>query len=152
MRLLSDLTGRARLYEVLRWLCVLPAAFLGDIVAQFVSGAAVQIAKSVGGGVLGDSTFTYSLGVFLYYVPRKSVFVIAGAKMAPRVQMATAIGLMVLGILISLMTHVVGQHLAGNRVGIVNYIHFLAESGGALCGMACILFHVWRKRQIERIA
>jgi hypothetical protein len=32
----SELTGRGRLIEVLSWLCVLPAASLGDMAAQFV--------------------------------------------------------------------------------------------------------------------
>jgi len=145
MRPFSELTGRGKLFEVLRWLCVLPTALLGDIVVQFVIGAVVQIASYGGWGGLGDSNIAYALGVFLYYVPRKSAFVIAGAKMAPRHQMATAIGLTVLGLLFSLMTHVVGQHLAGNRVGIVNYTHFVAESAGVLGGAAYILLQVWRK-------
>ncbi|MSR56636.1 MAG: hypothetical protein EXS05_03050 [Planctomycetaceae bacterium] len=59
--------------------------------------------------------------------------------MAPRRQMATAIVLTVLGLFVSLMTHVVGQHLAGNHVGIVNYTHLFAESAGVLGGAAYIL-------------
>ena len=58
--------------------------------------------------------------------------------MAPRHQIATAFGLTGLGIGWSLMTHVIVQHLAANRVGLVNYIHFSAESAGLLGGAACI--------------
>ena len=45
--------------------------------------------------------------------------------MAPRHQMAAAIGLTVLGLLFSLMTHVVGQHLGGTE-------RFLERSPGPL--------------------
>ena len=84
------------------------------------------------------------------YVPRTAAFVIAGAKMAPRHQRTTAIVLAVAVVCVSLMTHVVGQHLAGNRVGSVNYMHMLAESAGALVGAACICWHVWRNRRRQK--
>jgi hypothetical protein len=149
MKPFSELTGRGRLIEVLRWFCVLPAAVLGDIVAKVVVGAVVQIASYGGWGILGDSNIAYSLRVLLYYVPPKSAFVIAGAKMAPRHQRATAIVLTLLGLLFSLMTHVIGQRLAGDRVGIVNYTHLFAESAGVLGGAAYILLQVWRNRRTE---
>jgi hypothetical protein len=147
MRTFSELTRRGRLLEVLRWLCVLPVALLGDFVMQFIVGAVVQIASYGGWGDLGNSNIGYAFGIFLYYVPRKSAFVIAGAKMAPRHQIAAAIGLTVLGFLLSLMTHVVGQYLGGNRVGITNYMHFLAESVGVLGGATYIVLQAWRERR-----
>lgn len=140
----SELTGRARRIEVLRWLGVLPAALLGDFVVHFILGAVVHFA-SYGGWGTGGSNIAYVLSLFLYYVPRKSAFVIAGAKTAPRHQAPAAIVLTLLGLVLSLMIHVVGQHLAGNRVGIVNYTHFVAESAGVLGGAAYILWQVWRK-------
>ena len=147
MKAYSELTGLGRLIEVLRWLCVLPAAVLGDIALEIVVAAAVQIADYGGSGILDDSDVAYSLRLFLYYVPQKSAFVIAGAKMAPRYQRATAIALTVLGFLFSLMTHVIVQHLDGRRVGIANYTHLFAESAGVLGGAACILLEVGRNRR-----
>jgi hypothetical protein len=147
MKRFSELTGWGRLIEVLRWLCVLPAAVLGDIALEFVVEAAVQIARFGGWGNLVDSSSAYSLWMFLYLVPPKSAFVIAGAKMAPRYQRATAIVLTLLGFLFSLMTHVISQQLAGRRVGITNYTHLFAESAAALGGAAYIALEDRRSRR-----
>lgn len=138
----SELTGRARVIEILRWFCVLPAAVLGAFVAQFLLGAVVHVVSSGGWGSLGDSNIAYTLRLFLFYVPHNALFVIAGAKMAPRRQLGTAIVLAILGILFSLLTHVVGQLLRGGLVGTTNYAHFLAESAGALGGAGYILLQV----------
>jgi len=146
MKPFSELTGRGKLIEVLRWLCVLPAAVLGDIAAQFVVVAAFQVASFGGWGILGDSNIAYFLRVLLGYVPPKAAFVIAGAKMAPRYQRATAIMLALLGFLFSLMTHVISQRLAGRRIGVTNYTQLFAESAGVLGGAAYILLEVWRNR------
>jgi hypothetical protein len=149
MKPFSELTRRRKLSEVLRWLCVLPTAVLGRIVAQLILGAVVQVAHYGGWNNLGDSRIAYWLGVLLYYVPREMVFVIAGAMMSPRYQKTTATGLAALAVFLSLMTHVVGQHLTRNHVGLVNYTHFVAESAGALGGAAYILLQVWRNRRTE---
>jgi len=152
MKPFSGLTGRGRLIEVLRWLVVLPAAVLGGIAVEFVVASAVQIASYGGLGILGDSNIAYCLRVLLDYVPPKSAFVIAGAKMAPRYQRATAIVLTLLAFLFSLLTHVIAQRLAGRRLGIVNYRHLIAESAGALGGAAYIQLEVRRNRRTETTA
>jgi len=152
MKPISELTGRRRLIEVIRWLCVLPAAVLGDIAAEFVVETVAQIATYGGWGTLGDSSIAYSLRLLLFYVLPKSAFVMAGAKMAPRYQRATAVVLTFLGLLFSLMTHVIVQHLDGKRVGIVNYTHVLAESAGMLGGAAYILLQARRNRRAETAA
>jgi hypothetical protein len=54
--------------------------------------------------------------------------------------------LTVVGVCLSLMTHVAGQHLLGNRVGTANYTHFLVESAGLVCGAAYILWQDWKRR------
>jgi hypothetical protein len=143
----SESTRHEKLIEVSRWICVLPAAVLGNIVAQFVVGVVVQIAGHGEWDILGDSSVAYYLRFILYYMPRKMAFVLAGAKMAPRHQMTTGIFLAMLGILLSLITHVLGQHLVGNHVGLVNFTHFFAESTGALGGTACIFLQNWKKRR-----
>ena len=146
MRRISELTRNGKLIEALRWLCVLPAAVLGDSAVQFIVGAAAQIVGLGGSRSLSDSGIAYLLTLFLYYVPRKAVFVVAGATMAPRRRIATAIVLAVLGISLSLVIHVLGQHFAGNRVGLVNYTHFSLESAGILGGAAFIVFWDWSNR------
>jgi hypothetical protein len=143
----SELTGRGKLIEVLRWLCVLPAAVLVDNATQFAVDAAVQIASYVGLGILRDSIIVYFLSVLLDYVLPKSAFVVAGAKMAPRYQRATAIVLALLGFSFSLMTHVISQHLAGRRLGIHNYTHLFAETAGVLGGAAYMSLEFWRIRR-----
>jgi hypothetical protein len=153
MKPFSELSRRAKLIEVLRWLGVLPAALLADFAVLRIVGAVFAVAHLVGSGrwgTPGDSGIAYPLSVLLYYVPRQLAFVVAGAKVAPRHQTATAIVLTGLGIFVSLMTHVVGQHLAGNRVGTTNYTHFLAESAGLLSGAGCLLWRDWRKCRADR--
>jgi hypothetical protein len=147
MKPFSELTVAGKLVEVLRWLCVLPAAVFADIAAQFALDAAVRIARVYGLDILGESVIAYCLRLLLFYVSPKTALVIAGAKMAPRYQRATAIMLTLAGLLLSLTDHVVSQHLAGRRVGITHYTDLLAESAGVLCGAAYILFAVRRNRQ-----
>lgn len=127
----SELPRRSRRFEILRWLCVLPAAVLAQITVRYAVGAVAVLAGY--GGWRTDNEFSSSLfpGLFLAYALPAAAFVVAGAKTAPRHVAATAIGLALLGLLLSVMTHLAGQHLAGNRVGIVNYMHFFAESAGA---------------------
>jgi hypothetical protein len=142
MKPFSELTGRGRLVEVLRWLCVLPAAVLVHTALELVVEATVQIASFGGWGIFGDSNIAYLPRLFLFYVSPKAAFVIAGAKTAPRYQRATAIVLTLLGFLFSLLTHVISQHRAGRRVGITNYTHLLAESVGLLVAAAYIVLEV----------
>lgn len=130
---------RPELIEVLRWIAVLPAAVLGAMAVQFLIGALVQLTRHGGWDILGGSSVSYP-ALFLLYMPRKAAFVIAGALTAPRHHIATALVLAVLGLCISLMIHIIGQHLAGNHVGPANYTHFLAESAGLLCGFAGIFW------------
>src|SRR4051812_16599293 len=106
MRSFSKLAGRERLIELVRWFCVLPAAVLGDCAVSFLVRAVVQIVRAGGSGILGDSSLAFWFGVLLSYGPPKAAFVIAGAKMAPRQQVASSIVLTMLGLGLSLMTHI----------------------------------------------
>jgi hypothetical protein len=153
MKPFSELTGRGKLIEFLRWLGVLPAAVIADVATQFVGESVVQIARYVGWDILGASTFANPLILFLFYFTPKSAFVIAGATTAPRHQRATAIVLILLGILFSLLTHVISQHFfAGRRLGIVNYLHLCTESAGLFAGAAYIVSRHWRNRLIKMTA
>ena len=69
--------------------------------------------------------------------------------MAPRNQKTTAIVLTLFGLLFSLMTHVISQHLAGRRLGVTNFMDLGAESAGALGGAAYILWPARKNRKME---
>ncbi len=143
----NDLTSREKAIEVVRWLCVLPAALLASSLTQFIFGLTIRTIFRDAGVAVDDSQVAYYLGMCLYHVPWGFVLVVAGARMAPRHQFAAAFVLTVLGVVLSLLTHLVGQYLAGNRVGVVNYAHFAAESAGALAGAAMVFCLQWRNRQ-----
>lgn len=132
----SEITRRDTLLAIARWVCILPGAMLGDLATSIVVRAVAMIASSGGLAMLGQSSVGYWSGQFLCYAPPKATFVVLGAKMAPRSQVAVSIALAVLGLCLSLLKHVLGQYLAGNRVGFTNYMHFCAESAGLLCGAA----------------
>ena len=150
MKPFSELTVRGRLIEALRWLCVLPASALGHVAAQLVIGSVLQIARSGGLDIFGDSSIANSIIRFLWHLPPNAAFVIAGAKIAPRHQKTTAIVLTLFGLVFSLMTHVISQHFfAGRRLGFNNYMDLCAESAGALGGAAYILFQDRKNRRRE---
>ena len=81
-------------------------------------------------GVLSESA-SYYIRIPLYYAPKDAAFVIVGAKVAPR-PLTTAVALAVAAIGISLVIHILGQR----TVGVTNYLHFTAESAGAVLGAA----------------
>lgn len=139
MRQFRELTGRDKAIEVIRWICVLPTAAFGSIVTQSIVGMVTRL----GHYDLGDTPLAYWSRVFLFYLVFALVFVVAGAKMAPRHRGATAIALTFFSILLSLTIHVVVQRLAGNNVGVANYTHFAAQSTGALCGTALVFRLKW---------
>ena len=145
MKPLSERGGRGIPIEVLRWLCVVPAAVLGDRVAQYVVGSARNRPRRRA-DIRGDSIIACPLTLILFNVAPRSAFVIAGAKMAPRYQRATAVMLTVLGFYFSLMTHVISQQRAGRRIGFHNYSHLFAETAGGLGVTAYILWEVWRNQ------
>jgi hypothetical protein len=150
MKSLSERTVPGRLIEVLWWLCVLPAAVLGHVAAQFVVGAVLQMARDAGWDIIGESSIANSLIRLLWHLPPNAAFVIAGAKMAPRHQKTTAIVLTLFGLIFSLLTHVISQHFfAGRRLGFNNYMDLCAESAGALGGAAYIMLQVRKNRRAE---
>lgn len=138
-------SGREKAIAVLRWLCVLPAAALGGFAVKIIVGLALRFARQ-GGGVLAGSPLFALLQLVVVYVPKEAAFVIAGAAMAPRGRRATAIILAVVGIVMSLVVHVLGQR----QPGIVNYTHFAAETAGLAFGVAGMFFWEYRFRRGAR--
>lgn len=122
----ADRPAASSSHALLRWLAVIPAAIAAGWLAHLVCGlASVAIARLIGEA--------YYVHLLLCYAPKNAAFVIAGAKIAPR-QRATAVALAIVAIALSLLVHLLGQR----TVGLTNYLHFTAESAGALLGAAFI--------------
>jgi hypothetical protein len=135
MRPYSGLTGREKAIELLRWICVLPAAMLGSFATYYIGGLVGRLAQ-YGWGTPVESTLVYYLLLLLFYIPKEAAFVIAGAKTAPRSRLATTTVLAVARLVMSLIVHVLKQP----NPGVVNYTHFTAESAGVAFGIAYIFY------------
>lgn len=137
----SVLSARQRRIEVVRWLIVLPAAVVAGLAVQLIISALVR-GLSLGGSAPPDSASIddWARAVPSYFLPM-FVFVVTGGRFAPRKRLVVAFLLMVLGGVLSLLNHVVGQSLAGNRVGFVNYGHFGLETAGLVAGF---LYTRWK--------
>lgn len=129
--------GSSKAVEWLRWLCVLPAAFLIRFLAQIALGLLTRGAGQVVLAVLVRKFIVYSVS--------EALFVIVGAKLAPRRQILVAIVLAVLEGALSLLKHVIVQYAAGNRVGSTNYSDFALEAIGLACGVVVVMASVRRK-------
>ena len=116
----SELTGKEKAIELLRWICVLPAAMLAYVAVGFVISSAPN---------------THWV-LLICYMPKEIAFVVAGAKTAPRSRTIATLVLAAVAILASLAIHVLTQQ----RVGLTNYLHFGAESVGAVIGAIYIVY------------
>ena len=119
MNSFSELAGKQKAIELLRWISVLPAAVLAYTAVGLIVSAAPN---------------THWL-LLIFYMPKEAAFVIAGAKMAPRSRGAATIALVALGSIKSLTIHVLGQN-----AGLTNYLHFGAESVGVVVGAGYIFY------------
>ena len=129
MKSFSELTRKEKSTERLRWVCVPIAAVLGVFVLRIIAGFVMMpaLAQLSGSAAMPASDFRR---VFLHSVAgilTAAVFVIAGAKTAPRGRLATAIVLAGLWSLAALSSHVL-VHLSQ---GTPHYTHFLVEAVGA---------------------
>jgi Na+-driven multidrug efflux pump len=137
VQVFGELSPRQKRIEVVRWLLLVPAAWLASSIVTFIIGAFLRVIRS-SSVPLNSSSISFWASAVLSYVLPDIVFVIVGAWIAPRKQLPVALLLMLLGGVLSLMMHVVLQHLAGNRVGPTNYTHFGLEMAGLLVGVVCI--------------
>ena len=124
----SELTGKEKSTELLRWICVPAAAVLGVLALRFIVGfvmprAAAQLPGSAAMPASEFRLFLHSVSGIL----TAAVFVIAGAKTAPRGRLATALVLAGLWSLAALSSHVL-VHLSQ---GTPHYTHFVVEAVGA---------------------
>lgn len=136
--------------SLLRWILALPTAVLARIAVQLVVGTALRAAMSLSGVGIRESPAAFWLHLFIEYFLAEAVFVVVGAKVAPRRRSATAVTLAILGFCLSLTTHVVAQALAGNRVGSTNYLHLGLETAGLFAGAAFILVREQKREQRNR--
>lgn len=148
MQPFSELSGKEKSVEILRWVCVPAAAVLGCLAVRFAGTVVVRMVMS-GWESVADSVFASCLRFLLFYVPKETAFVVAGATMAPRNRLTAGLFLAVAGILMSLVVHIVGQR----RPGIINMAHFALESAGAAIGLVCLFGlqrSLDRKQQLSR--
>ena len=128
-----------RWINALRWLCVLPAAYLaswlfGGVVVFLLSSLGIELRGS------GYPAFVFPL---LQTLPAGIAFTMVGAIVAPSRRTATATTLAALYILISLVIHIIGQP----TLGLANYMHAMGGSLGALIGAAATLHTRFRSVQ-----
>jgi hypothetical protein len=127
--------GRRIVVEVLRWICVLPAAFLAEFAVQVITTLVPQ-GDMFKWGDASPSPIVFALQLLVAYTIPKAAAVVAGAKMAPRFRLATSIVLAASVTLMTLSDHVIFQ----SNPGITNYSHFTAETAGAVFGAAYIFY------------
>ena len=128
-----------RWINVLRWLCVLPAAYFaswlfGGVVVFLLSSLGIELRGS------GYPAFVFPL---VQTFPNGVVFTMAGALVAPGRRTATATTLAALFIPMSLVIHIIGQ----SSPGLTNYMHAIGGSLGALIGAAATLHKKFRSVQ-----
>lgn len=131
-----ELPPRQKRIEVARWLLLLPGAILASIAVRHTVGAGLRALSWAGSQELGGVGFW--LVTAAYYVLPMFALVVIGGWIAPRRQLVAALLLALAGGGLSLLKHVVVQHLAGNRVGTTNWGHFGLEATGLLIGAACV--------------
>jgi hypothetical protein len=137
MKSFSELTGKEKLIELLRWLCIPPAAMLGFVVAYYGGGFCLPLAEFVGiVNPPSDMGFNRMLRYVIWLFPMGAAYVVAGALAAPRWRMLPALVLAVLWILWT------GRIHGWSRESVV---------GAAVAAMSGAAFVFWsegrRKRQ-----
>lgn len=129
MKSFSELTGKEKSTEQLRWFCVPAVAVLGVLALRIIAGFVMTpvLAQLPGSAAMPASDFRRFFLPCVSGILTAAVFVIAGAKTAPRGRLATAIVLAGLWSLAALCSHVL-VHLSR---GTPHYTHFVVEAVGA---------------------
>lgn len=125
MKSFSERTGKEKNTELLRWVCVPAAAVLGVLAPRIIAGFVMQPVLDLlsGSALSAASDFLRFALHYLTGILTAAVFVIAGAKTAPRGRLATAIVLAGFWCLYALGSHVLVQTSRGVR----NYTDFVVE-------------------------
>tara|TARA_R110002072_G_C7977032_1_gene535647 strand:- start:17898 stop:18443 length:546 start_codon:yes stop_codon:yes gene_type:complete len=122
--------------NVLRWLSVLPCAYLAHWLMQRFAFALFSFLRGP-----GYPEFLFPL---FQYLPSGFVLIFAGISVAPSRKVAVSIGLAVVWLPLVWLTHVFGQ----SSVGLVNYMHATGDSLGTLVGVALIVHRVRQSRRL----
>lgn len=125
---------RVKPVELLRWICVLPAAVIGGFAAQYLGSIVGRFAIDSWGAV-SESHIAFSIQLLVYAIAA-GAFVLAGAFTAPRNRRIAALVLAIAGTLLSLLKHVLSQ----SNPGTVNYLHLAAETAGAALTAAYVFY------------
>lgn len=138
MKSLSALNPKEKGIELLRWMCVLPAAMLGDFAGYYLGGALGLLAQTLGivNPPSDDSSSNRLLRYLIWLFPVGVTVVMVGAKTAPRLRLATASVLAVLWILWT------------NRIHGFEGPTVIATPVAAGCGLAFIFY--WEKLKLKR--
>jgi hypothetical protein len=137
MKPFSALTSKEKGVELCRWICVLPAAKLGDVAGYWIGGAFGLIAQTLGvvNPPSDDSSSNRMLRYLIWLFPVGIVVVIAAAKTAPRWRLATA------GVVATLWM------LWTNRIHGFDATTLIAAPVSACCGIAFVLYSDVLKRR-----
>ena len=133
MNSFSELTGREKMIEVLRWIAVLPAATLGGLAAHII--AIIGNSPGCTRGMVNpeESVFDRFFVVLISNIAMGAATVIAGAKTAPRCRRATAIVLAVFWVFLSgMMFTVLLQRPTGFWDYMAVVVGAVAATGGAV--------------------
>ena len=130
---------RSKAIEVLRWVGVIPAAWLASWVLQGSGSFILSL-----GGMLDLRGPNYPAFLFplLFYLSSGAAFSFVGAMTAPRLRIAAGVILAAFCICLSCMVHIFTQ----KNAGLTNYMHATGEALGAVIGVAVVACLVRRER------
>lgn len=133
MKRFSELTGKEKLIELLRWLLVPAAAVLAVFALRFVAGLLMPpaLAQLPGTPVPPVSAFRRFVLPRIFGILSAAVFVIAGAKTAPRRRIPAAVALAIVWGFYSLMSHILVHPGRGLPHYVDFAVAFLAAAGAA---------------------
>ena len=119
---------------VLRWVCVLPCAYVAHWLLEGLGYALFSFLRS--------PAYPEFLFPLLQYFPNAIVLTFVGALIAPSRRVVTSIFLAMIWLPFFWLIHVFGQ----SSPGLINYKHATGGSIGALVGIALAARHVSRSR------
>lgn len=132
MKSFSELTGKEKSVELLRWLLVPIVAAIVPVVPNVIGALVMPRLAAPLPGTSPTPDLPRIVLPWIFLGLTGAAFVIAGAKTAPRSRLTTAIVLAALWSLSALLSHVLMQPSPGIR----NYEHFTVTALSAVGGAA----------------
>lgn len=120
--------------DVLRWLGVLPCAYLAHWLLQGLGFALFSFLRGP-----GYPEFLFPL---VQYFPSSVALIFVGATVAPRRRLEVAVILAAVSMYLSWKIHVLGQLTPG----LANYMHATGDSIGLLVGVTLFLWRVQKSK------